>query len=139
MSGARRRWAALLCCCAVGGAWAAMGKEAYKAHQERIQAEYEALSVRCKPLKGHQREVCKAEARASREVARAQLQLQYKPTPENEEKLRLVQADATFDVTRERCDGHKNGHAREVCRKDAKAVWAAARAEAKSSRVAAAR
>lgn len=129
------RLVALLCCCAMGGAWAAMGKEAFKAHQQRIQAEYEALTVRCKPLKGFEREVCRTEAKASRDVARAQLDLQYKPTPENEERLRLVQAEAAHDVARERCDGHKNGHAREVCRKDAKAAWAAARAEAKSTPV----
>ena len=135
MRAARPLLALLAACCAVPAALAALSKDAYQAHRERIQAEYQAQAARCKPLERQAQGICLAAAKGQRQVARAQLEWQYKPSPANEEKFRLAQAEAGYAVARERCGAHK-GHVREICRKDAKAAFAAARAEALSSRVA---
>ena len=125
---------AAMCCFLAGPAAATIGKEAYKAHKERIEAEYDAQQARCKPLKGNARDVCLEQVRGIREVAFAELEMQYKPSADNDEKLRMARADAALAVTLERCDALEKRHAREVCRKDGKAVHAAARVEAKLQR-----
>lgn len=125
--------AAALCCAAAAQAAdpeGTMSKEAYKAQQQRIEAEYDAVQARCKPLDRTARHVCSERARGARDVAAAELEMQYKPTADNDEKVRLARAEATYAVTLEQCKAME-GNAREVCRKDAKAVFAGARAEAK--------
>lgn len=124
---------AVALCCAAGVQAADGGtisKEAYKAQQERIEAEYDATQARCKPLDRTARNVCNEQARGGRDVALAELDMQYKPTADNDEKVRLAKAEATYAVSLERCKSLE-GNAREVCRKDAKAVFAGAKAEAK--------
>jgi hypothetical protein len=109
---------------------APMSREAYKAQELRIEAEYDAAQARCKPLKGSGRDVCKEQVRGARDIQQAELALQYKPTVENDEKLRLAKAEAIYAVSLQKCKP-LDGNAREVCRKDAKAVFAGAKAEAK--------
>ena len=111
----------------------ALGKEEYRAHLERVEAEYDAAMARCKPLQDNQRDLCKLHARGTRDVARAELRAQHKPEPANQEKVAMARAEAAYAVAKEQCDDAK-GHARDVCRKDAKAAFAAARAQAKSVR-----
>jgi hypothetical protein len=107
-----------------------MSREAYKAQELRIEAEYDAAQARCKPLKGNARDVCKEQVRGARDIAQAELALQYKPTADHDEKLRIAKAEAVYAVSLQKCKP-LDGNAREVCRKDAKAVFAGARAEAK--------
>jgi hypothetical protein len=108
---------------------APMSKEAVKAQELRIEAEYDAAQARCKPMKGNARDVCKEQVRGARDIQQAELALQYKPTVENDEKLRIAKAEAIYAVSLQRCKP-LDGNAREVCRKDAKAVFAGAKAEA---------
>lgn len=125
--------AAALCCAAAAhaaGPEGTMSKEAYKAQKERIEAEYDATQARCKPLDRTARRVCNQQARGARDIAAAELDMQYKPTADNDEKVRLARAEASYAVSLERCRALE-GNAREVCRKDAKAVLAGAKAEAK--------
>ena len=133
----RRAACLLLALLAAGPALAQLGRESYHARRDQVDAEYDAALARCKPLQDHARDLCKVQARGVREVARAELDLQYKPGPDNEEKLRMVRADAVQAVAREKCDALVERQARDVCRKDAKAAWAAARAEAKMQKEAA--
>jgi hypothetical protein len=121
--------AAALCCAAGAASSAAMSKDAYKAQQKHIEAEYDAAQARCKPLKGNARDVCNEQVRGERDVSIAELELQYKPTPEADEKLRVAKAEATYAVSLQRCKS-MDGSAKEICRKDAKAVFAGAKAEA---------
>ena len=109
---------------------AAMSKDAMQAYKKSIVANFEAAEARCKLSKGLDRDVCIASARGHREIAQAELEQRYRPSASNDEKLRLVRADAAFAVAREKCEPYK-GDARDVCRKDAKAVQAAAQAQAK--------
>lgn len=106
-----------------------------RAHADRIEADYKAAAARCKPLEGNQRDLCNVRAKGERHVARAQLQAQHKPGPRAEEKLALAAAEATHAVAREQCDDLK-GNGKDVCRKDAKANFMRARADAKSVRAA---
>jgi hypothetical protein len=115
---------------AAGAQAQAMSKEAYKAQEMRIEADYSAARAHCKALDGNARDVCRDQVRGERDVQQAELALQYKPTPDNDEKLRLAKAEAAYSVSLEKCRP-LDGLAREVCRKDAKAVFADARAEAK--------
>ncbi|MGV3572015.1 MAG: hypothetical protein ACO1PB_15570 [Ramlibacter sp.] len=128
----RLAWLAALLCCAAGAqtANAPMSKEAYRAQQQRIEAEYDATQARCKPLDRTARNICNEKARGARDIAAAELQMQMKPTADNDEKVRMAKAEAVYAVTLESCKAME-GNAREVCRKDAKAVLAGARAEAK--------
>ena len=115
---------------AVGAHAAPMSREAYKAQQLRIEAEYDAAQARCKPLKGNGRDVCQEKVRGVRDIQQAELAMQQKPTVENDEKLRMAKAEAVYAVSLQQCKPLE-GNAREVCRKDAKAVLAGAKAEAK--------
>lgn len=133
----RIAWLAAALCIATAAPAFAMGKETYKAQKQRIEAEYDAAQARCKSHKGVARDVCSEQARGSRDVAVAELEMQAKPTPENDEKLRMARADAVYAVSLERCEP-LDRRAREVCRKDARAVHAAARVEAKIQKEAAA-
>ncbi|MDB5857326.1 MAG: hypothetical protein JWQ76_1015 [Ramlibacter sp.] len=123
---------ALLAAALVGAAAhaAPMGREAHRAQELRIEAEYDAAQARCKPLEGNARDVCKEQVRGARDIEQAELALQYKPSVENDEKVRLAKAEAVYAVSLQRCKPF-DGTAREVCRKDAKAVYAGAKAEAK--------
>lgn len=127
--------AALLCCAAgaqaLGGSGKApMSQEAYRAQQQRIDAEYDASRARCKPLDRTARNICNEKARGARDIAAAELAMAMKPTAENDEKVRMARAEAVHAVSLQTCKTLE-GNAREVCRKDAKAVLAGARAEAK--------
>jgi hypothetical protein len=125
--------AAAALCCAGAACAVPMSKDAYKAQELRIEAEYDAAQARCKPLAGNGRAVCKEQARGERDIAQAALALQYKPTAENDEKLRIAKAEAAYAVARQRCKT-LDGDGREICSKDAKAVLATARADAKLQR-----
>jgi hypothetical protein len=121
-------------CCAAGahaaGPEGTMSRDAYRAQKQRIEAEYDATQARCRPFDRSARNVCNEQARGARDIAVAELQMQFKPTADNDEKVRLARAEAVYAVSLERCKPME-GNAREVCRKDAKAVYAGARAEAK--------
>jgi hypothetical protein len=106
-----------------------LGKDTYKAHKQRIEAEYDAAQARCKPLKDHGRDICAEQARGNRKVALADLEMQFKPTARNDAKVHMARADSVLSVSLEKCKS-LDGNAREICRKDAKAAHAAAKVEA---------
>ena len=130
-----KRAALAMCTLALAGSLCAqaMDRDTYKAHQARIQAEYLAAKARCKPLPGNERDMCQLRAVGARHVARAELELQYKPGAERVEKLSLAKAEASYALAKESCD-ELRGHQKDICRKDARANLAAARAQAKALR-----
>ncbi|WP_145891082.1 hypothetical protein [Caenimonas sedimenti] len=107
-----------------------MSKDAHRAQGKSIEAHYDAAQARCKPLKHNAKEVCLVKARGARDVAMAELEMQYRPTAKNDERLRVTRAEAAHALAREMCEP-LDGNAKDVCRKDAKAVLAQAKAEAK--------
>lgn len=123
--------AAALCCAAGAHAAPPINKDTYKAQQVRIEADYDAAQSRCKRLKGNSRDVCNQQVRGARDVQVAELELMFKPTPDADEKLRMAKAEAVYAVSLQRCKALDGGSSKEVCRRDAKAVFAGSRADAK--------
>jgi hypothetical protein len=124
--------AAALCC---AGAHAAplLTKDEMKANLVRIEEQYDQSQARCKRVEGHARELCNERARGERDVQVAQLQMQAEPTADNDEKVRLTKAEATYSRGLIECKD-MDGQARKVCRSEAKLVYEDAKNEAKLQR-----
>lgn len=104
---------------ALAGADPAMGKEAYEAAQERIEAQAKAQRKACAPLKGNARDVCQVEAKGWEKAAKAQLEAEYQPSPEAEKNAKFARAEADYDIARQRCAALKD-RAKDRCLKQAK-------------------
>lgn len=127
---------AVMAGCAFGGsAGAAMTKDQYRGEKDKVQATYKSAKASCKPMKGNARDICKVEARGNYQVAKAELEAQYQPTPRHDNKVKIEKAEAAYKLAKEKCDD-LSGNAKDVCRKDAKAAYVAAKGEAKVSRAA---
>jgi hypothetical protein len=122
--------AAALACSAAASAAPALSKDEIKANKVRIEEQYDQAQTRCKRVEGHARELCNEQARGERDVQAAELQMQAQPTPENDQKVRLARAEASYATALVRCKAML-GAARSVCRDDAKSVFESAQAEAK--------
>lgn len=115
-----------------------LSKQEIKAHQVRIEEQYDNAQARCRRVQGHARELCNERARGERDIQSAELQMQNEPTPENDHKLRLARAEASYSLALVQCKP-LDGTARSVCRSDAKRVYEDAQAEAKLQNEVAAR
>jgi hypothetical protein len=109
-------------------AGAAIPKDQYRRQLEQAQGRYKADSDTCKKMVGNAKDVCKLEARTSYNVAKAELNAQYKPTPKNDDKVRREKAEAAWRVASEKCDD-LTANAKKVCKLDAKATYVAATSE----------
>lgn len=118
-----------------GSAGAAMTREQFRAEMDRAQGSYRAAWNGCKPLKGNAKDVCQAEARGAYAVAKAELEVQRKATPRNNDKVKTKRAETALRVESEKCDDMR-GNAREVCRKEAKASFVGARSDVRVDRAA---
>ena len=113
-----------------------ISKAEYKTQRGRIQDRYASNKDRCATLDGHARDLCKVQARAEYDIARAELRARYEPSPSHQEKAELAKAEAAYRIAHEKC-GDLDGSAKKICEEDARANWTAARAEARANRVAA--
>lgn len=91
-----------------------MNKDAFKAAQQRIEAEAQVQREACGRFKGSAKDLCEVQAKGSQKVAKAQLQAQYKPGPEAEKLVKFAQADADFELAKQRCQPLKDS-ARDRC------------------------
>ena len=114
---------AALCCGFASGA-SAMANDGHKAAKTRIEAEFKDAKGKCKAIHGNARNVCMAEAKGRNEVAKAELEQQYEPSPRHEAKVKSEKAEAGYKVARQKCEDLK-GNAKDVCKKDAKAAFKA--------------
>lgn len=110
-----------------------MSKKEYQAAKKRIEAEYTAERQKCGPRYGNALDECVARAHGTRDVAKAELEAQYKPSPRTNYNAAIARANAAYKVAKEECD-EKSGPARKACMKDAKAASERATAEAKAAR-----
>ena len=132
--------AATVCFAATGAAFAAdnntgMTKDAHKAADEKIEAQYKTDKKACDGMKGNAKDICKAEAKGKEKVAKAELDAQYKPSAKADAKVTTAKADADYDVAKEKCDDQK-GAAKSACKKEAKAAHDSAKAQAKAEKTA---
>ena len=76
------------------------------------------------------KDICRAEAKGKEQVARAQLEDNYKPTAKAQYKALVAKSSADYAVSREKCDD-LSGDFKKTCIKDAKLVRTTAVADAK--------
>jgi hypothetical protein len=129
-------------CIAIGSAHAALPKkqppppmtqQAYEAAEKKIDADYEADRKLCAGVKPQLRDVCKAEAKGKADAAKAQLEAEYKPTPESIQEAKNAIADANYAVAKEKCALDKDTRSR--CIKQAKLAREAAIRQAKVEKI----
>jgi len=108
-----------------------MSKEAYKAAEDRIAAEYTTDKAKCDPLSGNTKDICIAEAKGKEKVAKAELEARYEPTAKNHYKALVAKAEADYAVANEKCDD-KLGNDKDICVKEAKAVKTRIEADAEA-------
>ncbi len=106
--------------CFVATHASAMTSAEHKAAKDKIEADYKMDKAKCDPMKDNAKDVCEKEAKGKENVAKAQLEQQYKPSDGNARKVEEQKVKATYDVAKERCDDQK-GDAKSACEKQAKA------------------
>jgi len=97
----------------------AMNKDAYRAAQQRIEAQAQAQRKACDRYRGQAKEVCQAQAKGWEKVARAKLEARYEPGPQAEKEAKFARAEADYALAKQRC-GLLKERARDTCRERAK-------------------
>ena len=108
-----------------------MSKEAYKAAEDRIAAEYATDKANCDSLSGNTKDICIAEAKGKEKVANAELIARNEPTAKNRYNALIAKAEADYAVANEKCD-EKTGNEKDICVKEAKAVETRVKADAEA-------
>lgn len=115
-----------------------MSKDQYKSLGKNIDVEFKAAKARCDSFAGNANDICVAHAKGNKNIAKAELENNYKPTIKNRYNARVAKADADYSVAIEKCDD-KAGNDKDVCVKEAKAAKiheiADAKAQMKTSQV----
>lgn len=109
----------------------AMTRDEYKAGKDRIEADYKMAKAQCDALKANAKDVCEKEAKGKENVAKAELEHNYKPSPAAARKVAEEKVKAEYEVAKEKCDDMK-GDTKNACEKEAKAVEARGKAEVRA-------
>jgi hypothetical protein len=117
---------------AAGAADTTMTKDAHKAAKDKIEEQAKADKKACDAMKDNAKDICQAEAKAKEKIAKAELEAQYKPSPRNDEKVKLMKAEGDYEVAKEKCEDQK-GDGMTACKKEAKATYDKAKAEIKQA------
>ncbi|MEP6998582.1 MAG: hypothetical protein ABI900_13105 [Betaproteobacteria bacterium] len=115
---------------------APMSKDAYDVAIKNADAQYKMDKDACSSRTGNAKDICLADANGKDKVAKADAEAGYKNTPKAREDARGTRAEATYNVSKEKCDD-LSGNAKDVCVKEADAVLVKAKADAKVDRVSA--
>ena len=107
----------------------AMSSADYQTGRATIKAEYSVDKKACASLAGNAKDICVAKAKGKEDVAKAELDHRFEPTPKTQYNLQVAQAEATYDVAKQQCDDLA-GNPKSVCIKEAKAAKVAAKADA---------
>ncbi len=120
-----------LACCAALAQAQALSKDEYQAGLKAVSADYDAAKAGCDAFSGNTRDICMAEAKGKRAVAKADLEARHEPSAKHRYDASMARADATYDVAMEKCDD-RAGNDKDVCVKEAKAARVHAQADAKA-------
>lgn len=115
---------------------APISKDAYDTIVKNADMQYKTEKDACASRSGNAKDICLAEASGKEKVAKADAEAAYKNTPKLREDARDTRAEATYNVSKEKCD-ELSGNPKDVCVKEANAVLVKAKADAKVERVAA--
>jgi hypothetical protein len=105
-------------------------RKAKKADEDRIEADAKAAKAKCGSMKGNEKDVCQAEAKANQKVAKAELEQKYEPSDRHARKVDEVKAETQYDVAKEKCESNKDGAS--ACKKEAKANYDKSKADIKA-------
>ncbi|MET3495942.1 hypothetical protein [Variovorax boronicumulans] len=122
---------ALASTCFVATHASAMTGDEHKVAKEKIEADYKVAKAQCDTMKDNAKDVCEKEAKGKEDVAKAELEQQYKPSDSNARKVAEEKVKATYEVAKEKCDDQK-GDAKDACVKQAKADEAKGKADIKA-------
>ncbi len=84
-----------------------MNKDEHKVAKEKIEADYKVAKTQCDTLKDNAKDVCQKEAKGKENVAKAELEQQFKPSDSNARK-----------VAEEKVEGHLRSREGKVRRPD---------------------
>jgi hypothetical protein len=79
-------------------------------------------------LKDNAKDVCDKQVKGKENVAKAELEQQYKPSDSHARNVAEEKVKANYEVAKEKCDDQK-GAAKSACEKEAKAEEARGKAE----------
>ena len=119
---------AFACCPALG---AEMSKQEYRDAKKRIDSEYYAERQKCGVGYGHAYELCLRRAHGMRDVAKAELEAKYKPSPRHYYDAAIARAKSAYAIAGKECED-KRGEDRKACKAEAKIAYDRARGEARS-------
>ena len=120
--------------CFVAGQASALTQDEYKVAKEKIEADYKVAKAQCDTLKDNAKDVCEKEAKGHENVAKAELEQQYKPSPAHARNVAEEKVKANYEVAKEKCDDLKSD-AKSACEKQAKANEAKGKADIKAMKM----
>ena len=94
-------------------------RKAKKADEDRIEADAKAAKAKCGNMKGNEKDICQAEAKATEKVAKKELDYKNKPTDKNKYEWDKMKAEAAYEVAKEKCEDQK-GSDIVTCKRNAK-------------------
>jgi len=103
----------------------------YSAAKSKASADYKAAKTHCDTMKGNDKDVCVAEAKAAEKKAKSEAEAQYKNTDKARRDARIDAAEADYKVAKAKC-GALKGDEKSACTKEAKAAEQKAKADAKA-------
>ena len=103
---------------------------AYKASENKIEAQYQHESKACDAMRNYDRAVCEALAGGKEKIGKAQLDADHKPGAGADAKVKKARSDAAYDVAKEKC-ADLRGSAKGDCRQDARVVYDRTKSQAK--------
>jgi hypothetical protein len=98
-----------------------MTKQQYQSHVKSIESEYKVDKAKCDSLAGNTKDICIEQAKGKQNVAKADLEANYKPSVKTRYDANIAKADADYSIAIEKCD-EKAGNDKDVCVKEAKAA-----------------
>ena len=107
----------------------------YRSVTQKVATEYKAATAKCDAKKGNDKDVCMAEAKATRARSESQAVAKYNNSEQGRASARSKVAEAEYEVAKAKCDA-KEGAEKDSCMDNAKSVRTAALADAKAGRTA---
>jgi hypothetical protein len=120
--------------CLVAGQASALTQDEYKVAKEKIEADYKVAKAQCDTMKDNAKDVCEKKAKGTENVAKAELEQQYKPSASHARNVAEEKVKAKYEVAKEMCDDQK-GDAKNACEKQAKAEEAKGKADIKAMKM----
>lgn len=110
-----------------------MSRSKYQALDKNLDIEYKAVKARCEPLINFARELCITKAEGARDIKRALLEADYKPTIQNRYDANMTTAGVTYAISVKECESMKNTEV-DTCKKIIKDSYLLASSNARFQR-----